>query len=272
MNSYIEILKELKKEYKERKDPYDIESLSKEGFKNICLQILNDSNYTYVDKCLFISNIYTFKCQKNLMDIINGCILFLEKNIESSNIDEDWIIDFYDKASKISSDDFKTIWSRILAEEINKPTSISKRLLHNLFIMSKKDAESFINLSRFCFYDAKSDEVYPIIFCREHPNAYKKSKITVDILKELERLSLIECDFESGFAFKKETEYVEKHLIYTNHRIGIVSDKIKLGNVRLTSDGRKLFDIIEKHNNNLILDYTVDIWKQYGYNVAVYQR
>lgn len=272
MNSYVEILNKIKSEYENWKDPYGIDSLSKDGFKNIFLQILNDPDYDYSDKFLFVSKVYSFNRQKNLSDIITGCIPFLEKELGSSDIDEDWIIDFYDKASKISSNDFKIIWSKILAEEFNKPQSISKRLLHNIFIMSKKDAENFINLSRFCFYDVNSDEVYPIIFLREHPNAYKKSNITVDILKELEHLALIECDFESGFVLKRETRYIEKSLIYTNHRIEILADKIKLGNVRLTTDGKKLFDIIEKHNNNLILDYTVNIWKQQGHTVTVYQR
>ena len=254
------------------KDPHDIEDLTKESMLNVFNQISNDTKYTPMQKLMFFSKYRDLKREKRLVDILEGAIPFLEKGAKYDAVDEDWIADFFDKASKISSDEFKTIWSRILAEEINNPNTISKRLLHNLFLMNKEDAENFINLSRFCFYDRYSDEVYPIIFFREHPSAYEKSRITFAILKALERFSLIECDFESGFVFKKDTEKVKKYFIYTNHRIEVRAEKIKYGNVQLTSDGRKLFDIIEKHNNNLILDYTVDIWKKYDYEVNVCQK
>ena len=122
--------------------------------------------------------------------------------------------------------------------------------------MGKDNAETFMNLSRFCFYDYKTNEAIPIVFLRANPGAYKNSNIVVDNLKELEQLSLIECNFEGEYIFKKR-----KILKYTNYTIDIQAPIIPAGNIRLTNDGRALFNMIEKRNNDQILEYTLMHWE-----------
>lgn len=265
-NSIYEMGEKIKNEFT---DPNNLAKITNGSLEKVFDNISKDESYSYGEKLMFFAKVNDLRKNRSLFEIIEGALPFLNNQNDFSCLNSDWLVDFYDKASKIVSDDFKLIWSRILAEEVNNPNSISKRLLHNLYLMSKNDAESFINLSRFCFYDKYSDLVHPIIFYRDCQHIYESFKIDFNCLKQLEHFSLIECDFESGFVFNKGPNITKKVLMYTNHIIEISANIIKAGNVRLSEDGQKLFNIIEKHNDNQILDCTVDKWRDYNHKVIV---
>lgn len=226
-------------------------------FQVVLNQISNDDKITYENKLLFLAQAIDARKTKNVVEIIRLALPYIEDCAKPNDLDDDWIMDYLDKASKIQSENLKTVWSRILAEEVNSPNSVSKRLLHNLFLMSRNSAENFLNLSRFCFFDRYKDIVHPIIFIKDHVNKYSQFQITTESLKELENLFLIELNYESGFIFRNKI-----YLMYTNHYIDLISnnetDVIPIGNVRLTSDGQALFKMIEKKNNNRILDFTIE--------------
>lgn len=252
-------------------DPHGIKKLAANKMEDVFNQICQKSKLSESDKLYFLATIIDAKRTKNMCDVIKEALPYINKESDPENVDDDWLSDFFDKVSKIQSDDLKCIWSKLLSEEINRPNSISKRLLHNLFLMNKNDAENFLNLSRFCFYDRYKDIVHPIIFIKGHQKAYASSKITTEILKELEALCLIELNYDSGFVFNNKI-----YLMYTNHYIDIVannsSSKIPAGNVRLTADGQELFKFIEKKNNDRILEYSVQKWQYNDCSVSIIQR
>lgn len=95
-------------------------------------------------------------------------------------------MDFMDKASKIVTENFKLLWGKVLAEKINSPEKISKRLLHNLFLMSERDAENFLNLTRFCFHD-EDNVIMPLVFLKSRQINCADFGITTKVLKELEQ-------------------------------------------------------------------------------------
>ena len=53
----------------------------------------------------------------------------------------DWFVRFYEAAGNISDENMQDIWAKILAGEINNPSSYSLRLIDILKNLSKKDAE-----------------------------------------------------------------------------------------------------------------------------------
>lgn len=237
-------------------DPHGIKPMLDNNFGIVLNQVAIDSELPFSNKFLFLSQAIDARKAKNMTDIIIRALPLLEDNANPKDLDDDWIMDYFDMASKIQSEDMKNIWARILAEETNCPNNISKRLLHNMFLMSRNDADNFLNLSRFCFYDRNSNNIYPIIFIKGYEDTYSKYGLTTEALKELENLFFIELNYDSGFAFKKEML-----LMYTNHLITLCpreeNNKIHIGYVRLTTDGRALFNIIEKQNNDIIFDFTL---------------
>ncbi len=235
-------------------DPYGLKKGQREFTKVLYEKTANRDDLSLEEQMALIQE-YKFLLSKNKNrgTIVKKAYEHLKDTAEPNAVDNSWIFNFWDKAGTISDDTLQDIWGKILANQVNEPNSISKRLLHNLSLMSKQDAENFSNLARFCFDDYKDDIAHPLIFIKDHSKTYANSRITTNMLKELELFSLIETNYETGFAFEKK-----KILRYQNQIVEIEKDRIEAGNVRLTEDGQRLYRIIGKKERNDIFDYTIE--------------
>jgi len=76
-----------------------------------------------------------------------------DKDIPESNeeIDQDWLNYFGDYAKKASSDNMRKLWGRILAGEIRKPKSFSRRTLRFLAELDADIALKFEKHAKKCF-------------------------------------------------------------------------------------------------------------------------
>lgn len=129
---------------------------------------------------------------------------FISENAQPEKVEEDWFAFFFDKVKIVTNEAVLNMWSRILAGEVNKPGSFSRSLLHTLSIMSSAQAELFCNISRFCMYEYKNEDVViPLIFIASNVEAYEDSRITEEGLFELENgtdfnsfISMVKTDAE----------------------------------------------------------------------------
>lgn len=249
-------------------DPRGFKESERTFSKMMVEEIARDETLSMEEKTL-AWNEYKFNIvkNKNRREILEKAQPHLSETANPSGISDDWILDYWEKIGKIVMEEFQELWGRLLAEEANYPGTVSKRLLHNMFLMSEQDVENFMNLTRFCFFGKTEDMVHPIIFIRENSAAYANSKITTEVLRELEQFSLIDVDYEAGFSFHKK-----KDLMYTNHYIELEAPRIFVGNVRLTADGQKLFRLVDKRNNEQILAYTLQKLEYYGCDVKVMSK
>lgn len=199
---------------------------------------------------------------------------YIEKDAKPENINNDWYEFFFDKVKLVSDEYMQEIWARILAGKINDSKNYSMSLIHTLSIMEKNQANDFCNVSRFCmksFYE--EDVVNPLIFISKNIKPYQSSKITRTKLLELQRLGLIQCDFNNEFVFINKVYFK-----YGNNRIKVVGDKnnkdkILAGNVIFTRDGSDLYKIVGdefKEYRTDILDFTVE--KFLNRNCEVYKN
>lgn len=249
-------------------DPYGDKKAYKELVKTIFNDIGENETLSYEDKigiaqeCRFL-----LKKNKNRKKIISDAIGYLQENASPNLVDDSWLVNFWDKAGTVSDEMFQNLWSRILAEEVNKPNTVSKRLLHNLSLMSTYDANNFINLCRFCFFEQIYKVAHPIIFIKDDSAFYSSFDITSDVLKELEQFSLIETNYDTGFVFLNR-----KILTYGQTSLDMQAKRIPVGNVKLTSDGQKLFSIISKSQDSKILDYTIEKLQYTNCEIKAYFR
>lgn len=93
------------------------------------------------------------KRQKNLEDIVHQAALELPETVSDDPVDEDWISKFFTYAQDISSEDMKTIWSKILAGEIAKPGTTSQRTLEHIKNLTKEEAHLFEKIKPFLIDD-----------------------------------------------------------------------------------------------------------------------
>ena len=132
-----------------------------------------------------------------------------------------------------------------MAEEINSPNTISRSLIHTLSIIDKKQAESFCNICRFCWFDLDYDKIHPFIYISKAHTAYHDSNITWDRLKDLEYLGLISCDSDPGYALKGPRRFRTGNIVVNVNGTPESRNLISVGNVMFTANGRKLYDLVD---------------------------
>jgi hypothetical protein len=68
---------------------------------------------------------------------------------------QDWMENFISHAAKAGDEDAATLWARILAGEVNKPGSYSKRTLDILSLMTQQEAELFVKAGQYAVSDGR---------------------------------------------------------------------------------------------------------------------
>ena len=90
----------------------------------------------------------------NLQSVVSMAALDLgSEQVDDLDPDPDWATAFFDDAQDVSDEDLKKIWARILAQEVRRPGTTSKRTLATLKLLSKVEAEQFASIGSFVFGD-----------------------------------------------------------------------------------------------------------------------
>ncbi len=124
----------------------------------------------------------------------------IDSDSDPSKVDQNWAEHFRDHAEKATDDEIRRTWAAILAGEINKPGSFSKRTLSILSDMEKAEAESFMKL---CSYSTGliastgekhviAGELIPILSMDERGTSFNGGKIRLKELSALDSLGLID--------------------------------------------------------------------------------
>lgn len=93
------------------------------------------------------------KKQDNIESITEKAIPQLTSSSTPQDMDNDWIMNFFDKCRIVSDEDMQLLWAKVLANEANSPGSYSKRTINSLASLDKTDAELFIVLCCFTWFD-----------------------------------------------------------------------------------------------------------------------
>lgn len=204
------------------------------------------------------------------MDILGIALNNMDGDAKAENLSGDWLLDFFDKASRITEEETKVIWGKLLSCAASDRNICSKTLLNTIFLMGTEDVTDFLSVCQFCFskmgigYQTERITAHPMIYFSEHVEEYSKNRVSSLKLNKLQNLGLIEVDMKSEFVFSKK----KSKLIYKNKMIELEhSKKIKIGNVRFTYAGFLLYQMTEKIYNSNILEYILAIWKARGYRI-----
>lgn len=226
--------------------PRGIGGAIQEGHKKLIEEVMSSDKYSLTEKNYFLlSYERQIKEYKNCKNIAEMAALNILPDKTTEEVDSDWFSFYFEKAKLVSDETMQKIFASILAEEINVPNSISRSLIHTLSIIDKKQAASFCNICRFCWFDLEYDKVHPFIYIAEAHTAYRDSEITWDRLKDLEYLGLISCDSNPGYALKGPRRFRTGNIIVNVKGTPESRDLIYVGNVMLTRNGRKLYDLVD---------------------------
>ncbi len=200
------------------------------------------------------------KKQKNIEDIVSEAYnnLETEKEVSEELLQEEWINRFFNIVGEISSDDLKTIWSKILSEEIKEPGKCSIRTLESLKNISRDEAETFKKISN---YIIKYNGIY---YLPNEDSLLEYVNINYGEILKLDEASLINSAASVSAVLSFDENIKEQYLTYNNNIVFGKKDgkcEIHLQAFPLTEVGKNIFDILCPTFNKEYFEKYIDIIK-----------
>ncbi len=200
--------------------------------------------------------------QKNMEDITAKALPGLNEDAKPDSIEDDWLVNFFDKCRIVSDDEMQGLWSRVLSGEANGPGTYSKRTVNFLSDLDKAEAKLFTKL---CGFTWDIGGIYPLIFDHE-AEIYNRNDINYSSLIHLDSIGFTQFNgptvfFRVGLPKKFSIHYYGRPLDLEMPQD--VDNKLDMGNTLLTSIGRELAPICGSKPVEGFYDYVKDNWKQY---------
>lgn len=89
--------------------------------------------------------------QRNIESVIGVAYSELDGQaaVPDEPVDPDWMISFFNSVEDVSNEQMQILWGKLLAGEIKRPNSFSRRTLNVLKNLTQKEAYVFQNISPF---------------------------------------------------------------------------------------------------------------------------
>jgi hypothetical protein len=200
--------------------------------------------------------------QKNMEDITEQAISDLGDDSDPSEVDDDWISNFFEKARIVSDKEMQELWSKVLSGEANRPGSYSRRTVNLIADLDKNDALLF---SRLCSYGWMVGNIVPLVFDVQD-EIYNSNGINFNSLSHLETLGLIQFNNIAGFSRLKLPKRFA--VMYYGRPLQLEMEhesdnKLNLGNVLLTQAGQELAPVCGSKPVDGFFEYVQEKWKKH---------
>lgn len=267
---------------------YEINQISEEINKNLILPIKYSNGDIIVDtfntedllKRAGNRFIYQeIKKQLNIDSIVEVAYNELKDKIQisSEQVDDDWIIRFFNSIEDVSNEGMQKIWGKILAGEIIQPRTYSLRTLEKLKCISMEEALLF---QQICNFIIISGNTYGVINNDEFKDI--KTCYNLENIIRMDECGLISSDHDLKFILEynygKEIDNIQnknmvciiKQKLFLPKKENIISIPMYI----FTSVGIQLYKIMNDISNNN--DYIITLFKYckqviINYDVSAYR-
>ena len=188
----------------------------------------------------------------NRAEILEKAKGYTKQDVESSDIDPVWIMNFFDECKNINDEQMQEIFASILAGEVDNPGSYSTRTLNVLKMLESNEAESFSQLLQYAVSTGGKTVIATVIMPLE---------VSYLTLMTLEEAGLIKLN-ENQFVMKPDDGIF--NIIYGS-LIGVIEgepgNEVQLGSIAcLTIVGEELYRLGKK---NKWFEYDDNFFKKY---------
>ena len=200
--------------------------------------------------------------QQNMEDITAKALPHLDEAAKPEAIENDWIVNFFDKSRLVSNSEMQQLWSRVLAGEANSPGSYAKRTVNFLGDLDKSDAELFTSLCGFVFNIGR---LTPLVFDQEAA-IYKEAGLNFNTLTHLDSIGLINF---TGISSLIRTQLPKRFVLFYYGRPLELEmpeagdNKLGIGRVALTRVGDQIAPICGSEPVEGFWEYVCEQWKAY---------
>lgn len=171
---------------------------------------------------------------------------------EGKKLDEDWLTQFWNLSETKSRDDVQEILSRILANEIAHPGSVSPYTLQLLSVLTSDIGNSFQRLSNLSIDDGTSCYViHPNVFAFQNIGPLHEYDVTYDDLFDLDGAGLIRSAETLMLNYSKREhdiiEYEQINYAGLPAQIDLAGKQVRL--IQFTKSGRELRNLLMLNEN-----------------------
>ena len=201
--------------------------------------------------------------QNNSERIIRKALEFGSSFEGSDNIiDPDWISEFFNISQDCSNEMLQYIWAKILANEVDKPGSFSRRTLNAIKLLNQEEAQNFSKLCS-CLWvinsrDSKTNKVF--FKNSDSQGNYSESSWGFDseMIQEIEDLGLA----YSTFVILEAREDIKISFFDKRHILSIKNGMIEIEVVKLTAVGNEISSIVNSDYNMAYYEHTISFMKK----------
>ena len=200
----------------------------------------------------------------------------LHENAEKlRNLSSDWAIHAIEAAESTSESYMQSLWAKILGGEAECPGSFSKQTISIVKNMSQKDALMFTDFCQFVWGHSEGNNV-PLIYSW-HDEIYQAPHPLFDVTHQLAHLRLISLENAMRYA----EIFPKSSAICTYHGVSVCLGALRkdaggyamrAGHATFTEAGKQLYRICRPPKNNAFFQYTLDKWREFGYNPVIQEK
>lgn len=203
------------------------------------------------------------KKQENIESITAKAIPNLSKEAKSEDIDNDWLVHFFERGRLISDQKMQSLWANVLAGEANKPGAFSKKTIELIAVLDKSDAELF---TKFCSFVWFYNGLIPILI-DEGNSIYSDAGLHFSGLNHLQDIGLINFGGVGGFNLNNMSKKALFHYYGTAIVIEFPTENFTfpLGKALLTRAGKELAPICGSTQSRDYFDYVLNSWMNSGF-------
>ena len=199
--------------------------------------------------------------QKNMEDVTAKALPQLNKKAQPDSVEDDWLVNFFDRSRIVSDDEMQGLWSRVLAGEANAPGSYSKRTVNFLADLEKADAALFTKLCGFIWVIG---DLVPLVF-HESAEIYNRHGINFKSLEHLDSIGFIQFSKMMGLSAR-----IPKRFSVAYHGRPLTLEMpqdtdsgLPIGTVTLTHTGKELVPLCASKPVGGFWEYVENQWKEY---------
>ena len=199
--------------------------------------------------------------QKNMEAIAAKALPQLNDNAKPDSIENDWIVNFFDKSRTISDEEMQSLWARVLAGEANAPGAFSKRTVNSIADLDKQEAILFTQLCGFVW--KLPGRAIPLVF-DDSEKIYNRVGINFESLAHLESIGLIQHNDAGSYRLIGTSKRFR--MVYYGRSVSLDLPKgkeIEVGMAILTRIGRELAPICGSKPVDGFWEYVMNRWKNY---------
>jgi Protein of unknown function (DUF2806) len=204
--------------------------------------------------------------QLNMENITAKALPEVKEDAKPENIDNDWLMNFYDKCRLTSDEEMQDLWAKILAGEANSNGGFSKKTVNLVASLDKSDAEIFMKLISFNFGFGKKR---PLIY-ESGDSIYADNGLTFNSIMDLDSLGLLSFDFLSAYTIQ-----LANPILFKEDSLNLVVrfanddyNAFRIGSVMLSKSGLELASICNVERCNGFKEYVLEKWKSFGYKIT----